>query len=201
MISVLDYGMGNIGSITNMFKWIGVDSKVCDNLSSLESAQKLVLPGVGAFDHAMSRIIDLGMLETLNHKALVEEIPILGICLGMQLITRGSEEGKMKGLGWIPAEVRSLPKSIGLKIPHMGWNAASTCMKSDLTDGFSEKTRFYFVHSYAVFCDDPETSIFKTSYGVDFDSGIQRGKIFGVQFHPEKSHRYGAKLLRNFANL
>ena len=139
MISVLDYGMGNIGSITNMFKWIGVDSKVCDNLSSLESAQKLVLPGVGAFDHAMSRIIDLGMLETLNHKALVEEIPILGICLGMQLITRGSEEGKMKGLGWIPAEVRSLPKSIGLKIPHMGWNVASTCMKSDLTDGFSEK--------------------------------------------------------------
>jgi len=201
MISVLDYGMGNIGSILNMFKWIGVEAKVCNDLSSLESAEKLILPGVGAFDHAMSRIIELGILEALNQKALIEEIPILGICLGMQLITRGSEEGKKKGLSWIPADAKSFPKSSGLKIPHMGWNTVTSPHKNPLSVGFDEQPRFYFVHSYAVFCDDPESSIFKTSYGVDFDSGIQKGNIFGVQFHPEKSHRYGAKLLSNFANL
>ena len=201
MISVLDYGMGNIGSILNMFKWIGVESEVCDDLSSLENAQKLVLPGVGAFDHAMSRIRELGMFDILNQKALVEEIPILGICLGMQLITRGSEEGEMEGFGWIPAEARRFPESSSLKIPHMGWNVVTSDKESELTLGFEEQTRFYFVHSYAVFSDNPETCILKTSYGVDFDSAIQKGQIFGVQFHPEKSHRFGAELFRNFANL
>ena len=201
MISVLDYGMGNIGSILNMLKWIGVDSEVCDDLPSLEKAQKLVLPGVGAFDHAMSRIRELGMFDLLNRKALVDEIPILGICLGMQLITRGSEEGEMDGFGWVPAETRRLPESSGIKVPHMGWNLVTPDKESALTLGFEEQTRFYFVHSYAVFSDNPETCILKTSYGIDFDSAIQEGQIFGVQFHPEKSHRFGAELFRNFSNL
>ncbi|MBT7741012.1 MAG: imidazole glycerol phosphate synthase subunit HisH, partial [Opitutae bacterium] len=141
MISVLDYGMGNIGSILNMLKWIGVDSEVCDDLPSLEKAQKLVLPGVGAFDHAMSRIRELGIFDLLNRKALVDEIPILGICLGMQLITRGSEEGEMDGFGWVPAETRRLPDSSGIKIPHMGWNLVTSGKESALTLGFEEQTR------------------------------------------------------------
>ena len=201
MISVLDYGMGNIGSILNMLKWIGVESEVCDDLPSLENVQKLVLPGVGAFDHAMSRIRELGMFDMLNQKALVEEIPILGICLGMQLMTRGSEEGEMEGFGWIPAEAQRFTESSSLKIPHMGWNVVNSNKESELTLGFEAETRFYFVHSYAVFSDNPNTCIIETSYGVDFDSAIQKGQIFGVQFHPEKSHRFGAKLFRNFANL
>ena len=201
MISVLDYGMGNIGSILNMLKWIGVESEVCDDLPSLKNVQKLVLPGVGAFDHAMSRIRELGMFDMLNQKALVEEIPILGICLGMQLMTRGSEEGEMEGFGWIPAEAQRFTESSSLKIPHMGWNVVNSNKESELTLGFEAETRFYFVHSYAVFSDNPNTCILETSYGVDFDSAIQKGQIFGVQFHPEKSHRFGAKLFRNFANL
>jgi glutamine amidotransferase len=201
VISVLDYGMGNIGSILNMLKWIGVESEVCDDLPSLKNVQKLVLPGVGAFDHAMSRIRELGMFDMLNQKALVEEIPILGICLGMQLMTRGSEEGEMEGFGWIPAEAQRFTESSSLKIPHMGWNVVNSNKESELTLGFEAETRFYFVHSYAVFSDNPNTCILETSYGVDFDSAIQKGQIFGVQFHPEKSHRFGAKLFRNFANL
>jgi glutamine amidotransferase len=185
----------------NMLKWIGVESEVCDDLPSLKNVQKLVLPGVGAFDHAMSRIRELGMFDMLNQKALVEEIPILGICLGMQLMTRGSEEGEMEGFGWIPAEAQRFTESSSLKIPHMGWNVVNSNKESELTLGFEAETRFYFVHSYAVFSDNPNTCILETSYGVDFDSAIQKGQIFGVQFHPEKSHRFGAKLFRNFANL
>ena len=201
MITVLDYGMGNLGSILNMLKRIGADCNLASNLESLEHAEKIILPGVGAFDTAMGRIHESGMLDMLHKKALEERIPILGICLGMQLLTRGSEEGEMDGLGWIPAQARRFPENGSVKVPHMGWNLVSPSSSSKLTADFEEETRFYFVHSYAVEADKEEHSILKTSYGIDFDSAIQRDNIFGVQFHPEKSHRYGIRLLNNFAAL
>tara|TARA_B100001123_G_C14788707_1_gene819517 strand:+ start:19 stop:624 length:606 start_codon:yes stop_codon:yes gene_type:complete len=201
MITVLDYGMGNLGSIVNMLKRIGVDSDLASDLESLKNAKKIILPGVGAFDTAMSRIHESGMLDLLHNKALQERIPILGICLGMQLLTRGSEEGEMDGLGWIPAQARRFPDDGSLKVPHMGWNIVSPTSPSKLTADFEEETRFYFVHSYAVNVDEGEHSILKTSYGIDFDSAIQKDNIFGVQFHPEKSHRFGIRLLNNFVAL
>ena len=201
MITVLDYGMGNLGSIRNMLKRIEVDCAIASNLDSLRSAEKLILPGVGAFDAAMSRIHESGMYDILNQKALEERIPILGICLGMQLLTFGSEEGEIDGFGWIPAQSRRFPKDQEIKVPHMGWNLVTTSSPSRLTENFENEPRFYFVHSYAVHVDNAEHSILKTNYGIDFDSAIQKDNIMGVQFHPEKSHRYGIRLLNNFAAL
>jgi len=201
MITVVDYGMGNLGSIQNMLKRIGVATIVTADLQAIADATKVILPGVGAFDNAMTRINSTGLCEVLERKALVERVPVLGICLGMQLLTRSSEEGELPGLGWIPATTRRFPNHPGLKVPHMGWNLAQPSTPSPLTQGFEEETRFYFVHSYFVAVDQPVNSILKTTYGVEFDSAIQNGNIYGAQFHPEKSHRFGMRLLRNFADL
>lgn len=201
MIVIVDYGMGNLGSIQNMLTYIGAESTVTADLDAIRAADRVILPGVGAFNAAMARINGSGLREVLDYKALVERVPILGICLGMQLLSRGSEEGDIPGLGWIPAETRRFPDLPGLKVPHMGWNLVRRSTRSPLTEGFEEETRFYFVHSYYVVVDEPRNSILKTTYGVDFDSAIMRGRIFGVQFHPEKSHRFGMRLLQNFAAL
>jgi imidazole glycerol-phosphate synthase subunit HisH len=201
MIFIVDYGMGNLGSILNMFRRIGVQAVVARDPESLREAEKILLPGVGSFDAAMSRIEAAGFREVLDHKVLVEKVPTLGICLGMQLLTRGSEEGRLPGLGWIPAETRRFPARPGLKVPHMGWNMAEPASPSALTQELADETRFYFVHSYFVEVDDPENSIMRTTHGLTFDSGIQRGNVFGAQFHPEKSHRFGMKFLSNFAAL
>lgn len=205
MITIVDYGMGNLGSIANMFKKIGAQSRVTSDLEEIARAQKLILPGVGAFDAAMERIAAGGFRPVLNRKALEERIPTLGICLGMQLLTESSDEGKLPGLGWIPARAisfrsRNPPE---MKSPQMGWNLVQLSQGSALTAGFEaiEEPRFYFVHSYFVECRDPVNSILRTTYGVTYDSGIQKENIYGVQFHPEKSHRFGMKLLENFARL
>lgn len=204
MITIVDYGMGNLGSVSNMLKHIGVKSIVTSDLDRLQKAEKILLPGVGAFDHAMQRIAAQGMLEVLNGKALKEKIPVLGICLGMQLLTESSKEGTLPGLAWIPGQTLSLAEHIrdaSCKIPHMGWNNVSPVHPSPLTTGFTSEDRFYFVHSYFVRCSYPEDVILQTTYGITFDAAVQRDNIFGAQFHPEKSHRYGMKFLENFAKI
>jgi imidazole glycerol-phosphate synthase subunit HisH len=206
MLTVVDYGMGNLGSIVNMFRKIGVQTMVAVDPAGIERADKLLLPGVGAFDTAMARIEQQGLQELLNHKALVEKVPILGICLGMQLLTESSEEGTRPGLGWIPARTLAFKgrlDTMRYKVPHMGWNTVETHSESPLTAGFEsfEEPRFYFVHSYFVKCDDDRHSILQTTYGLRFDSVIRNGNIYGAQFHPEKSHTFGMQLFRNFARL
>lgn len=200
MITVVDYGIGNLGSIRNMLKRIDVPVSVASDLEQIARAEKLLLPGVGSFEVAMERINGSGLREVLDQKAAAGT-PILGICLGMQLLTSGSEEGTLPGLGWIPGTARRFVASPKLKVPHMGWSVVRPTCQNPLTDGFPAEARFYFVHSYAVQVDDPGNSLLRANYGIEFDAGIQRGNIYGVQFHPEKSHRFGMQLLSNFARL
>lgn len=202
MIHIIDYGMGNVGSMRNMFKRIGTEVTIESDPAKLVHASKLVLPGVGSFDAAMERINESSILrDLLEHKANAEKIPILGVCLGMQLLTKSSEEGELPGLGWIDAKTIRFPKQDGLKVPHMGWNVASPARKSPLTVEVSKEPRYYFVHSFCVHVEDAEHSIMRTDYGLEFDSAIARDNIYGVQFHPEKSHRFGMQILRNFTKL
>jgi imidazole glycerol-phosphate synthase subunit HisH len=199
MITIVDYGMGNLGSIQNMFKHIEVPAEVTGDAEVVARATKILLPGVGAFDSAMQRINSSGLRAVLDHKALEERIPILGICLGMQLLTRNSEEGSLPGLGWIPAITRRFPQTSGLKVPHMGWNAVQAAHASPLVAGLDADSRYYFVHSYYVCADDPRDTVLTAHYGVTFDAVVAHGNLFGAQFHPEKSHKYGMAFLGNFA--
>lgn len=202
MITIVDYGMGNLGSMLNMFKRIGVTAAIESDPAIIQQATKLVLPGVGAFDSAMTSINAIsGLREILDHKVLIERAPILGVCLGMQMLTYSSEEGTQKGFGWIPGVTLRLPRQPGLKVPHMGWNLALPGTPNRLTAQVGEEPRYYFVHTYCVHVDDPSHSIMRSHYGIDFDSAINRDNIYGVQFHPEKSHRFGMQILKNFAAL
>ncbi len=205
MITIVDYGMGNLGSIKNILKKIGTKSVIESDPDKVQKASKILLPGVGAFDIAMKKINEGNLVEVLNEKVNKQKVPILGICLGMQLLTYESEEGKLNGLGWIPAKTISFKNRIdnNLKIPHMGWNTANKHNRSELTSGLNvyEELRFYFVHSYFVKVENEENSILKTSYGIEFDSAIQKDNIFGAQFHPEKSHKFGMKFLESFIKI
>jgi len=205
MITIVDYGLGNLGSIQNMFKHIGVKARIESDVDKIKSASKILLPGIGSFDTAMEKINKKGLKEVLHEKAIKEQIPVLGICLGMQLLTSSSEEGHLSGLGWIPGKTLTYKNQINkkIKIPHMGWNLVSKSSESELTQGFEdfEEVRFYFVHSYFVKVADEKNSILKTSYGVEFDSAIQKDNIYGAQFHPEKSHKFGMKIFKNFASI
>lgn len=156
MITIIDYGLGNLGSIHNMFKYLGVESQISSSLEDIKHSPKLLLPGVGAFDLAMKKIEEMGLGELLNERVLGEKTPILGICLGMQLLTRSSDEGQLKGLGWIDASTKRFPSNSGIKIPHMGWNEVQLATPSSLTDNLPENPRYYFVHSYYVEVDKPE---------------------------------------------
>lgn len=200
MITIIDYGLGNLGSVLNMMKKISVPAEITSDLDKIQKAKKILLPGVGAFDPAMEKLTGTGLRGVLDEKALVEKIPVLGICLGMQLLTRGSEEGKLQGLNWVPSFTYKFPSS-NLKVPHMGWNLVHKKNDSPLNENFTDDFRFYFVHSYYVKVDDDGNSILQTTYGITFDSGVQRDNIFGAQFHPEKSHRFGMQLFKNFAKL
>ncbi len=202
MITIIDYGMGNLGSVINMFKRIGVVSKITSDLKEIKRAKKILLPGVGSFDKAMRKINDSGIKEILDYKVLKEEIPILGICLGMQLLTKSSEEGVEKGLGYIDALTKRFSfQDKKIKVPHMGWNLVEKSTPSMLTSDFDEQSKFYFVHSFYVQVNNEEHSILKTMYGFKFDSAIQYKNIYGAQFHPEKSHKFGMKLLKNFSKI
>lgn len=201
MITIVDYGMGNLGAVQNMFRYIGVPAQISADPDVVARASRILLPGVGAFDAAMQRIRRSGLRAVLDHKAQVEKVPVLGICLGMQLLTRGSEEGSEIGLGWIAADTRRFPVHADLKVPHMGWNLVHSTHAHALTADLPPEPRFYFVHSYYVQADDPSHSLLKARYGIEFDAAIGQGNIVGAQFHPEKSHRFGMKLLANFASM
>jgi glutamine amidotransferase len=203
MITIINYGMGNLGSVQNMFKKIGVASEISSDLSVIAKAEKILLPGVGAFDAAMERINGGGFREILNKRVLEDKVPVLGICLGMQLLTDSSEEGRMPGLGWIPAKTIkfSFEKDSKLKVPHMGWNRVYEKNASPLIDDLPPEPRFYFVHSYYVQATDEGHVLTTTKHGVEFNSIIQRDNIFGAQFHPEKSHKFGMRLLENFSRI
>lgn len=204
MITIVNYGMGNLGSVLNMFKKIGAEARISESLSEIDEAEKILLPGVGAFDAAMERIEQGGFRDVLNKKAKQDKVPVLGICLGMQLLTESSEEGKLSGLGWIKGHTKkfSFAPEQKLKIPHMGWNLVKEIRPSPLTKEFPEEPRFYFVHSYYVQAEDKENVLMQTNYGGYFDSVVTNNEnVFGAQFHPEKSHKFGMQLLRNFSNL
>ena len=207
MLAIVDYGMGNLGSIHNMLARIGVDSVITSDRAQIEAADKLILPGVGAFDRAMESLNRLDIVPLLNDKVLTRKTPILGICLGMQLLSNRSEEGTLPGLGWIDAETVRFPASINgtrLTVPHMGWNTisvtdtgASTILGS--LGELDTEPRFYFVHSYHVRCRHDSDVAATSTHGVTFHAAVSRGNIVGTQFHPEKSHKYGMTLLRAFA--
>ncbi|MET3454076.1 MULTISPECIES: imidazole glycerol phosphate synthase subunit HisH [Pseudomonas] len=200
-ISVINYGAGNIASVVNMIKHVGGEAEIISCPSDLSNVQKLLLPGVGAFGHAMECLRTGGWLAELNQAVLQRKVPTLGICLGMQLMCKSSEEGQEAGLGWIDARVRrfEFQDNVGrLKVPHMGWNAVSIVGEDSLVSSESLERRFYFVHSYYVECMNKSDEMFICNYGRDFVAGFHRENMWGVQFHPEKSHRFGMELFKQF---
>jgi imidazole glycerol-phosphate synthase subunit HisH len=201
MITIVDYGTGNLRSIANMLSRIGAESKISGVHDDLLRASKIILPGVGHFDFGMQALRKSGLETILNQRALEDQIPVLGICLGAQLLTRRSDEGNEPGLGWIKAETVSFDRQRigeGRPIPHMGWTETAPKSAGGLFDGFTSDPRFYYVHSFHLRCDNQENELCYATYGYRFVAGIQHKNIVGVQFHPEKSHRFGMQLLRNF---
>ena len=203
MIKLIDYGLGNILAFQNMYKRLNIAVGVAKTADDLEGAKKLILPGVGAFDHAMEQLDRSGMRQHLEKLVLENGIPVLGICVGMQMLAERSDEGQLPGLGWIRGEVKGL-KSLNLPdlmLPHMGWNDVRAMPGNRLFDGLQEDARFYFLHSYYFECTHDEDVAAVSDYGKPFSSAVSHGHIHGVQFHPEKSHHFGANLLKNFASL
>jgi len=204
MIVIVDYGVGNLGSIINMFKKAGVKAIASSDPDVLQQAEKLILPGVGAFDAGMSKLNERGLVPLLDHLALEKKVPFLGLCLGLQLMTKGSEEGQAQGLGWLDAETVRFKfdaDQAQLKVPHMGWNTIEIRRPHPLFTDLDSEARFYFVHSYYIHSRDPEAVLAETDYGGYFHSILAMGNLMGAQFHPEKSHKFGLRLLKNFAEV
>lgn len=203
MITIINYGLGNIQAFVNLYKRLHIAVTVATTAEEITAATKLILPGVGAFDHAMQRLNNSGMREALDAAVLERKIPVLGICVGMQMLADSSDEGVLPGLGWIPGRVRcfnSLPQLADLPLPHMGWNDVNP-INSALFRGLELDARFYFLHSYFFECQNNIHSIASASYGLEFSCAVASENIYGVQCHPEKSHHYGVMLLKNFAEL
>ena len=200
MILILDYGMGNLRSVQMKIQMLNFQASISRDIKSILAADKLILPGVGHFAEGMKNIKEFGILDALHEAVIYKKIPILGICLGMQLLTSFSEEGSVSGLGWIDASTNKIisKSTEDLRIPHVGWNKVRQVNKSILFDNIENDTRFYFTHTYAVQCHNKEDSIGETLYGDKFTSVIQKDNIYGTQFHPEKSHMTGLKLIQNF---
>ena len=202
MITIVDYGVGNLGSILNMLKKVGAKAEASSDPDVLCQAEKLILPGVGAFDAGMRKLNEAGLVPLLNELVLEKEIPVIGLCLGMQLMTKKSEEGREAGLGWIDAETVRFRFESGnahLKIPHMGWNTLDIQRHHPLVSDLGPESRFYFVHSYHIVCAEETDVVAYTDYGYPLAAVINKKNIMGAQFHPEKSHKFGMLLLKNFA--
>lgn len=200
MVVVIDYGMGNVGSVSNMLRKLGAEARLSAKATDFAVADRFILPGVGSFDAGMRNLAAMPGYDVLCRRVLEDEIPILGICLGMQLFSKSSEEGQLSGLGWIDAETVRIQAPAGhqVRLPHMGWNITKSVRPSPLFPIGMEPQRYYFVHSYHVVCHDEQDVLAKTHHGVWFTSSLCRGSILGVQFHPEKSHRYGLALFERF---
>lgn len=205
MIRIVDYGVGNIQAFMTMFKHLGIPAERAQVPADLGDATRLILPGVGHFDHAMQRLNDSGMRPALETLVLGQGVPVVGICVGMQMLAAGSDEGSQPGLNWVPGRVRAFathPKAVSLPMPHMGWNDVQPVLGTPLfAAGFDDAPQFYFLHSFYFDAQDRADVAATAHYGIDFDAVVSRGHIHGVQCHPEKSHHWGAQLLKNFAEL
>ena len=204
MITIIDYGLGNIQAFVNTYKRLNIDVTVAKTAAQLVGANHLILPGVGAFDHAMDLLHDAGMRSALDELVLEKKVPVLGICVGMQILADASDEGAAQGLGWIPGRVRAFRSDAlasAMPLPHMGWNDVDPVAGNKLFRGIETESRFYFLHSFFFECADSKYAAATASYGTDFACVVQSDNVYGVQFHPEKSHHFGAALLKNFAEL
>ena len=202
MITIVDYGVGNISAFKNVFKRLNIASNIAKSSFDLENVSKLILPGVGSFDYAMNQLNLSGMREKLDELVTEKKIPVLGVCVGMQMMCKGSEEGKTKGLNWIDAEVLKFDESLinsRVKLPHMGWNEVKPLKENILFKDLDDEALFYFLHSYFFKCNNSNDILAVSEYGTPFASCVNFENIYGVQFHPEKSHNNGERLLHNFA--
>jgi glutamine amidotransferase len=204
MITIVNYGSGNIQAIGNIYKRLNIAFEIANSVEALSNATKLILPGVGAFDKTMKQLVDSGMKSSLDLLVLEKKVPVLGICVGMQILANGSEEGDLPGLGWIAGKVKKFDVSKFTHkphIPHMGWNNVSPVTEHQLFKNMDEQQGFYFLHSYYFECSDSKNVLSTTEYGDRFASAVYTDNIFGTQFHPEKSHHNGIQLLKNYAEL
>jgi len=204
MITLIDYGVGNIFAFQNVYKRLDILTKIAKTSQDLVDAQKMILPGVGSFDYAMSQLNASGMREKLDELVIEKKVPVLGICVGMQMMGNRSDEGKLVGLKWIDSEILKFDENLiqqRTKLPHMGWNDVVPVYNHPLFRGLEKDAIFYFLHSFYFKCNNPTDSIAFSEYGISFSSAVNRDNVYGIQFHPEKSHQYGEKLLHNFANL
>lgn len=204
MITIIDYGVGNIFAFQNVYKRLDIPTKIAKTVKDLTEAEKLILPGVGSFDYAMSQLNASGMREKLDELVIEKKVPVIGICVGMQMMGNRSDEGELEGLKWIDSEVLKFDESLiqqRTKLPHMGWNDVTPVRDHPLFNGLEKEAIFYFLHSFYFKCSNPTESIAISDYGISFSSAVNRDNIYGIQFHPEKSHQYGERLLHNFAKL
>jgi glutamine amidotransferase len=204
MITLIDYGVGNIFAFQNVYKRLDIPTKIAKTQEDLSDAEKLILPGVGSFDYAMLQLNASGMREKLDDLVLEKKVPVIGICVGMQMMGNRSDEGKLEGLKWIDSEILKFDESLiqqRTKLPHMGWNDVAPVKNHPLFIGLEKEAIFYFLHSFYFKCNNPTHNIAVSEYGLSFSSAVNCDNIYGIQFHPEKSHQYGEKLLLNFAKL
>jgi len=201
VIVVVDYGVGNIASVLNMLKRVGAKAKASNSREDIEQADKLILPGVGAFDAGMQTLRSSGLIEVLNEQVLNKHKPVMGVCLGSQMLGNGSEEGNEPGLGWIDMDIVRFEKRDGRKVPHMGWNEVNPQLQHPILTGIDKESRFYFVHSYYMLPRHAENTLLTANYDQQFTAAVVKDNIFGFQFHPEKSHKFGMQLFKNFVEL
>ena len=204
MIGIVNYGLGNVQAFANIYKRLNIEAGIASSVKEVLSAERLILPGVGAFDWAMRRLDNSGLREALEEAVVHKCKPVLGVCVGMQMMANGSEEGILKGLGWIDADVKKFSVEVsksGTQLPHMGWNDVEPRNGDGLFRGLEKYARFYFLHSYYFLPKSPENVLAVTEYNGSYTSSVRSGNVYGVQFHPEKSHGWGTQLLKNFAEL